>query len=318
MRGKSQNQTPSIILIAFAIWVVIWAITGPIKQTYNAPRKQLKSRQSEAKIQREIASLLQRQQQLGMEIYSRQELMAEISHAARLVQQAHNQLNAVSQGGIAYAAPSGITVPILMYHKTPDDFEAQLQHLIQKGYTTISLNRLVGALKAGASLPPKPVILTFDDGFSDQLRAFELLKQYNMKATFYIMPGGGASDWCIGANRQAGKPCGDAYLNWNEIKMLDASGVVTIESHTQDHADLSAQNHEQLNFQLIQSKQEIEAHLGRKLHHLAYPYGSFNNDTIAAVQNAGYLSAVTTRPGTTHSIASLFTLDRVRDAYALP
>lgn len=318
MRGKTKVQVPSILLMAFSIWVVIWAITGPIKQTYNEPRKQLKSRQSETKIQREVTSLLQRQQQLGIEVFSREELMAEPRNTPGMLQQAHTKLNSVSQGGVAYAAPAGLTVPILMYHKTPADFETQLQHLRQKGYTTITLNRLVGALKAGASLPSKPVILTFDDGFSDQLRAFELLKQYNMKATFYIMPGGGASDWCIGANRQAGKPCGDAYLNWEEIKMLDASGVVAIESHTQDHADLSALGQEQLNFQLIQSKQEIESHLGRKVHHLAYPYGSFNNDSIATTQSAGYLSAVTTRPGTTHTIASLYTLDRVRDAYALP
>ena len=44
-----------------------------------------------------------------------------------------------------------------------------------------------------------------------------------MKATFYIINGGPISNWCIGANRHDGLQCGDAYLNWDQIRQLDRS-----------------------------------------------------------------------------------------------
>ncbi len=56
-----------------------------------------------------------------------------------------------------------LQVPILMYHYTPTDFETQMKQLIAKKYTTIDLDQLSAALRSKASLPPKPVVITFDD-----------------------------------------------------------------------------------------------------------------------------------------------------------
>ena len=96
---------------------------------------------------------------------------------------------------------TGLFVPIVLYHEPPTDFETQLQYLIQHGYTSITPDQLAGALYWHQALPAKPILITFDDGYEDQMQAFTLLQKYDMKATFYIITGGPNSNWCIGANR---------------------------------------------------------------------------------------------------------------------
>lgn len=208
-------------------------------------------------------------------------------------------------------------VPILMYHKTPADFESQLQDLAAKGYTTITLDELAGAFYAGLALPAKPVVITYDDGFSDQMTAFALLRKYNMKATYYIINGGPGSQYCIGSNRRPA-PCGDAYLSWDEVRTLDKSGLITIAAHTVDHANLAGLSEADRLYQMRQSKLELEAQLGHPVHHLAYPYGAFSPEVIASAQAAGFVTAVSTIAGTDQALSNVFALKRVRDTYSLP
>jgi peptidoglycan/xylan/chitin deacetylase (PgdA/CDA1 family) len=213
-----------------------------------------------------------------------------------------------------------LQVPILIYHKTPGDFERQLQTLQAKGYTAIDLEHLLAAFRHQEALPAKQVVITFDDGFSDQMRAFELLQKYGMKATYYIATGGNASRWCIGPNRRYGPAynCGDGYLNWDQIRQLDRSGLITIAGHTVDHVNLAALSAEAQRFQLAESKRQIEAELGHGIRHLAYPYGGHSALTQRLAKEAGYATAVSTIPGTVHTADTLFKLHRTRSVYQLP
>ncbi len=215
-------------------------------------------------------------------------------------------------------------VPIVMYHTTPANFDAQLIHLERRGYTTVDFGQVTAALGGGAALPDKPVVITFDDGFEDQMRAFEMLQRHHMKATFYIINGGEASQWCIGAGRRYGDPaqpaegCGDDYLTWDQVRQLDRSGLVTIGGHTLDHTNLPALPPDQQRLEITASKLDIEAQIGHSIHDFAYPYGSFDAVTMALVQEAGYTTAVTTTAGIYQSLSSLYTLPRIRDAMTLP
>ncbi len=221
------------------------------------------------------------------------------------------------------AAVGGVRVPILLYHYPPPDFDAQLTHLERAGYTVIDLDQALAGLR-GEALPAKPVVITFDDGFSAQMSAFEALKRHNMKATFYIIYGGEASRWCLGADRRYNDPlqppngCGDGYLNWDQVKLLDASGLITIGGHTINHRNLVTLSEADQRFEIETGKAMLEKQLGHSVRHFAYPYGQFNNLTIKIVQEAGYLTAVTTIPGIDHPAGSAFTLRRERNAFALP
>ena len=216
-----------------------------------------------------------------------------------------------------------LQVPILIYHDTPGDFENQLQNLLAKGYHAIDLDAFVNASHGGA-LPSKPVVITFDDGFADQMRAFSILQKYSMKAIYYIIDGGPASNWCIGAGRQYGlasqppSGCGDQYLSWNQIRELDASGLITIAAHTINHRNLAALSAEDQRYEIVSGKAQLEAELGHAVRHFAYPYGGYNSTTLAIVQQAGFATAVSTIPGLQQSKSDLFTLRRVRTAYGLP
>jgi peptidoglycan/xylan/chitin deacetylase (PgdA/CDA1 family) len=224
---------------------------------------------------------------------------------------------------VALAAVSGVRLPILLYHYPPPDFEAQLVHLEQAGYTVIDLDQALAGLH-GQALPAKPVVITFDDGFSAQMSAFEALKRHNMKATFYIIYGGEASRWCLGAGRRYNDPlqppngCGDGYLNWDQVRTLDGSGLITIAGHTINHRNLATLSEADQKFEIETGKAQLEAQLGHSVRHFAYPYGQYNGYTIKIVQEAGYLTAVTTAPGIDQTLGSAFTLRRVRNAFMLP
>ncbi len=227
--------------------------------------------------------------------------------------------------GVAYAeaAPTGMRLPILLYHYPPANFEAQLVHLEQAGYTTIDLDQALAGLH-GHGMPAKPVVITFDDGFSAQMSAFEILKRHNMKATFYIIVGGENSRWCIGSGRRYGDPlqpsggCGDGYLNWDQVRMLDQSGLIAIGGHTINHRNLAALSEADQRFEIETGKTMLEAQIGHTVRHFAYPYGQYNGTSIRIAQEAGYQTAVTTAPGVDQTAGSAFTLRRVRNAFDLP
>ncbi len=91
-----------------------------------------------------------------------------------------------------------LDIPIIMYHDvkvikdvdwdiTPDRLAAHLQTIQEKGLTPITLDQLVSHLQTGAMLPPKPILLTFDDNYLGEYQyAFPLLKLYNYPAVWSV------------------------------------------------------------------------------------------------------------------------------------
>lgn len=219
--------------------------------------------------------------------------------------------------------PTGpLAVPILLYHEPPINFEQQLEYLQAQNYTTVDLDQVAAAMTGTGKLPEKPVVITFDDGLANQWPAFELLRRYNMKATFYIINGGSASRWCIGASRhkdpiQPPEGCGDDYLTWAQVRTIDESKLVTIAAHTVDHEDLALASPEQRQYQIRESKAGLERELKHPVRHFAYPYGSYNQSVVDEVRQTGYVTAVTTLPGTQQDRGKPFELKRIRDAFLL-
>ncbi len=223
-------------------------------------------------------------------------------------------------GAAQAAAPVHDTtfIPIVMYHKTPTDFESQLQIIQKRGYTTITMAQVACGLRKTCTLPPKPLVITFDDGYSDQLRALSILQKYQMRATYYLIIGGEKSKYCIGIERTPGLACGDSYMNWDEVRGLVASELIEIGAHTIDHLALAGLSAGDQVYQITTSKQRLEQELGLSITTLAYPYGSYNTVSITAAQQAGFSTAVSTVPGSDQSLGNIFALHRIRNTYALP
>jgi peptidoglycan/xylan/chitin deacetylase (PgdA/CDA1 family) len=214
-------------------------------------------------------------------------------------------------------APQGrsIHVPIVMYHYvgnnpnpedtardalsvTPDKFDEQMGYLQKNGYTPIFLDQFYAALKESGPLPPKPIVLTFDDGYIDFFyNAYPILQKYGFKATQFIPTGLIDTSY---------------YLHWDQIKQMDASGLMSFQAHTVSHPTTTVLSVVQLQKELRESKATLEAKLGKPVLFFAYPYGVSDRQVQVEVKNAGFQAAVGTWLSTYHYESQLFNLGRVR------
>jgi peptidoglycan/xylan/chitin deacetylase (PgdA/CDA1 family) len=207
-------------------------------------------------------------------------------------------------------------VPILMYHHisdappgsdsvrydlsvTPQSFGAQLRYLRQEGYESITLNDLALYLTVGKPLPPKPIILTFDDGYADAYtHAFPLLQKFGFSGTFFL----------ISSRLDAHDP---EFLSWAEVEEMHAAGM-KFEPHSYDHPDMRNRGYNFVVFQILAPKQAIEARTGETCRFFAYPSGRYDQFVIDVLRSADFWGGVLTEQGATHTAADLFTLHRVR------
>lgn len=207
-------------------------------------------------------------------------------------------------------------VPILMYHRiavipgdrnalAPDKFKQQLAYLASHGYHTVSLHDLYEYYTAGKALPPKPVVLTFDDGYEDNFSvAAPLLTAHNMKATVFPIAGwvGRPNQW-----ENFGK-APTTTMNWEQLRAWLDSGM-EIGSHTVSHPFLSRLSAEDVQAELTESKKALLERLNIDTAFLCYPYGSYSAQVVSAAREAGYKGALAI-----YDQAPLWKLD----LYALP
>lgn len=206
-------------------------------------------------------------------------------------------------------------VPILMYHyieyvKDPGDtirksldivpfvFEKQLQTLKEAGYTFITPSQLSNIIDGKEELPPKPIILSFDDGYQDFYdNVFPLLKKYNIKVVAYIISG------------FLDKP--NFMYSW-EVQELAQSGLVEVGAHTVNHVYLKGSPRITAEYEIRESKKMLEELIGSPVVSFAYPSGAFDLQAETLVKNAGYKSAVSTVPGIVAADQDRFFLFRIR------
>lgn len=179
---------------------------------------------------------------------------------------------------------------------TTSDFRDDMKYLANNGYTSITMDELYNYLVHNESLPDKPVLITFDDGYTDNYtNAFPILKEYHMQATLFMI--GDA----IGTDR---------FLSAEQLKEMDANGF-HIEAHTYSHKRLTNLDDMTLQADLAKSRTVLESLLQRPIRYLAYPQG-FNNELVQQrTKNAGYLMAFTVAPGTVKPGDNLFALNRL-------
>lgn len=209
-----------------------------------------------------------------------------------------------------------IRVPILMYHyvsELPADaddirkgltvvpplFHAHMQYLSDAGFTPISLYELNVALTTGAPLPPKPIVLTFDDGYIDAYtNVFPILRQYGFTGTFFI----------ITARADAKDP---AHISWAQIKEMSDAGM-SMEPHTKDHVDLRERDHDFLIYQMKGSIESLTAFTGRIPRMFSYPVGHYDPAVLTVADELNIDIAVSTASGDLQTTSGRLHLPRVR------
>jgi len=209
---------------------------------------------------------------------------------------------------------SSVRVPILMYHYirvnpdpgdrlgfnlsvTPADFAHQMEWLAEHAYHPVDFDDLRSYLLGNQSLPARPVILTFDDGYRDMYTtAFPILRAHQFKGVSYVVSG------FLNSPR---------YITVEMLLEMDAGGI-QIGAHTVSHADLTKISAGSLHHEVFDSKADLESLLGHPVVDFCYPSGKFSDAVVRVVQGAGFESATTTEPGVSHSARDRFVWTRVR------
>ncbi|MDQ3855141.1 MAG: polysaccharide deacetylase family protein [Chloroflexota bacterium] len=191
-------------------------------------------------------------------------------------------LAALAPSRPASAATRSIRIPVLMYHNvgsyagryqvTTWGFAQQLNWLRASGYTTVSIHRVYNYMYNGGTLPRKPVVVTFDDGWAGQWNAMRELNARGMRGTFFVLGRGNG-------------------LTWYQLRQMAYRGH-EIASHSMSHPWLTGLSDWQLRYEVAESKRRIEANVGVRVRYFAYPYGGVDWRVINAVAAAGYRGGI--------------------------
>jgi len=215
-----------------------------------------------------------------------------------------------------------VAVPILMYHEvtptpveryrkytlTPGELAAQLAWLRAHGYTSVDLDAVRAAFLGERLLPPRPVVITFDDGSRDCLQhAVPALLAHGFTATFFIVGGlvGSTTRW-LPAEVGLELPTAD----WPILRDAERVGM-RCEAHSVSHPRLARVSDDQARDELVRGRALLEEGLGHPVRHLAYPFGSNSTRTRELAHEAGYLTACTTHEALATPRDELLALPRV-------
>lgn len=214
-----------------------------------------------------------------------------------------------------------IKIPILMYHHigiapekadathkgltvSPTEFATQVEWLSKSGYTAVTLDDLYQFItKKKTDWPNKPIIFTFDDGYSDVFEnAVPILKKYKFVGTFGIITG------FVGQTQ-----ADNFYASWTQIEDAKASGMEVV-CHTQNHFDGSNPkfNDEYIYKNLSGCQDDLKSHLGTTEPYLIYPYGHYTDGYIAQARKAGFVLGLTVHFGNRVYDQDLMRIPRIR------
>jgi peptidoglycan/xylan/chitin deacetylase (PgdA/CDA1 family) len=205
------------------------------------------------------------------------------------------------------------TIPTLLYHHvqeantakanhqttltvTPDFFRRHLQYLKDHNYQPITPKQLLAFFNSKTPLPPKPVLLTFDDGYEDlYTTAFPVLKKYHYPAVVFVITG------------LVDNP---GYLSWNQIEEMAAAGIF-FGNHTWSHHGAWG-DRKTLEKEITTAGRQLAEHNLNLIKTFAYPYGSSSNLARQVLSQNGYKIAFTTHPGKILCQAQRLLFPRIR------
>lgn len=195
-------------------------------------------------------------------------------------------------------------VPILLYHSVSGDpspvmrpftvapaaFRRQLETVVESGVDVLTISGFLAGRDAG-TLPPRPAVITFDDGLADFASdAMPALADHGLPATLYITTG--FLDGC--PEEQAAIRPPDAMLHWSQLRELESGGI-ELGAHSHGHPYLDTLSPRAARDEIVRSKTMLEAELGHPVASFAYPNGYSSPTVRRLVREAGFESACSVR-----------------------
>jgi peptidoglycan/xylan/chitin deacetylase (PgdA/CDA1 family) len=177
-------------------------------------------------------------------------------------------------------------IPILTYHHVGDgkewyyvsagEFENQLKFLQENGFQVLSVAEASEVLAGKGTLPKRPVVITFDDGYEDNYSAaLPVLEKYGMRATFFVTTG------------KMGQP---DYLTWDQVRAMRQRGM-EIGSHTVNHYTLNEINLKEFERELLSSRLMLQNNVTIAAVFFANPFGETAPAVVELLRQTGYQAA---------------------------
>jgi peptidoglycan/xylan/chitin deacetylase (PgdA/CDA1 family) len=170
------------------------------------------------------------------------------------------------------APPEGAPYPELYVGRT--DFEKQMDWLEEHGYEAVTLEQVEEAWYHNGRLPPKPIVISFDDGYRPQYTfALPTLRKHGWAGVLNLKAEG-------------------SELYESNVKAMIAAGW-ELAAHTIHHLDLTELGPEELKEEVAGSRKILQEEFKVPVNNFCYPAGQFNETVIEAVEAAGYTGATT-------------------------
>ena len=230
------------------------------------------------------------------------------------------------------------SVPIIMYHSVcnnkkvvsdyriaPELFEKDVEYLYKNGYKSIFVSDIVAYVYDGIPLPEKPIILTLDDGYLNNLtNVLPILEKYNMCATVSVV-----GEFSETFSNTVDTNSLYAYLTWDDIRTLVNSGRVEIGNHTFSMHEIGERRGcAKISSESIEKYEEVLTNDLEKLQKtlvensgvfpivFTYPFGFVSKESLPTIKKLGFLAALTCYEhinyinGTTEQLYSLGRFNR--------
>lgn len=198
-----------------------------------------------------------------------------------------------------YLSKNDHNIKVLMYHRivekekkgidkysvTIDDFKTQLKILELLNFTPITFQDYKLYLEDKLTLPKKPIILTFDDGYLDTFElAIPALLEFDMRAVIFVMGNRSLKH----ANWDKKEAHYGTELMTNEQILVASSLGFEIGAHSMNHKHLTELSELEIREEIMDSMRSIESILGKQIYSFAYPYGSTNERITRVTEECGF------------------------------
>jgi peptidoglycan/xylan/chitin deacetylase (PgdA/CDA1 family) len=192
------------------------------------------------------------------------------------------------------------------YGVPPERFAAQLDALGRR-WRFVGLGDVLGALDGAVVLPPRAILVTFDDAYADLLgTACPMLSQRGIPAVAFVVSDrvGATNTWRRSAAREL------PLLDADQLRELEGHGVV-VGSHGATHRPLAGLEAAELEDELSGSAERLAAIGLPRPSVFSYPHGEWSSEVAEAVREAGYAAAFTVTPGAVRRQDNRYALPRV-------
>lgn len=220
-------------------------------------------------------------------------------------------------------AEKHVKIPILLYHhfmkdNVPEDkysttvtetqFEDHIRTLTEKGYNSISLEDLRAYIEEGRALPPKPYMITVDDGYdSNYYIMYPILRKYNAKAVIFV-----TGNMITDEPGRRWKEDSLVWMTWDMLREMEDSGLVEIQNHGYLHKPADTMAPEEFMESVIRGEELLNEKLGeRKIKAFAYPHGKATEDSRKFLEENGYKMQFMVRAGAAGKNSDMADLPRI-------